>query len=338
MVPGILFILNYYTLPIMANKLDVLRGLYRSKTGSPGAFQGTQRLFKAARQVNNNIRYDDVIKFLKSEESHQLHFDDTQRKHRSISKRQWEVGQLGWIGLDTMYMAQGLGAPFPFLMIGVDLFSGKIFSSFLKKLDGKTGLNAAKRIFDQLEGYDLIGCCSDMGGEFSLIREYMREQKTKYYVAPAQSPNKISQCERAIRTIRTITGRILSSGETTSAMQAVKLAIASHNSTPSNEIGGLSPDQVVPEKQGEVLNVKLRQKLELESKMIDVPRLSVGQLVRIKEATSNFTKSNIPKYSKEVYKVEKVLPHSPTPGYVLRSTSTYAVLPGSFNYYQLQTI
>ena len=97
-------------------------------------------------------------------------------------------------------------------------------------------------------------------------------------------------------------------------------------------------DQVLLEKQGQVLNVKLRQKLELESKMIDVPRLRIGQLVRIKEETSKFAKSNIPKFSKEVYKVEKVLPHSPTPGYVLRSTSTYAVLPGSFNYYQLQSI
>ena len=192
-----------------------------------------------------------------------------------------------------------------------------------------------KRILGQIEDYTLIGCCSDLGGEFSHEREYMQDIDKKYYVAPVQSASKISPAERSVRTIRTIAGRILDSGETSSAMQAVKLAIASHNSSPSSKLGGLAPDDVTLAQQAQVLKIRLKKRLELQSQVIDAPQLSVGDLVRIREIGKLFTKSNIPRYSQQVYKIDKLLPHSPTPGYRLRSTSTYALLPGSFNYSQL---
>ncbi len=319
-------------------KTDVLRKLYYNKAGTPGAYQGVNRLFKAARKVNNDILYSDVLKFLQNEESYQLHYDDTNRKRhdplKSKSKRQWIVGELGWIGLDTMYMAQGLGSPFPYLMIGVDLFSSKIYATFLKKLDGTTGLAAVKRILAQVE--DIVGSCSDQGGEFSLVREHMRQEGNKYYVAPAQSPHKIAQAERAIRTIRTIAGRVLDSGETTSAMQAVKIAINSHNSSPTKRLGNLAPDDITKDKQGHVLSLRLKRRLELESKA-PTP-MAVGQLVRLRKTGTRFTKSNMPKYSRDVYKIDSLLPHSPTPGYRLRSVSTHSVLPGPFDYTQLLPI
>lgn len=109
---------------------ELLKSLYYNKEGAPGAWQGASKLFKAARKVRKDIRYDHVLNFISNVETHQRHFDDTQRTRRdplrSKAKRQWHVGQLGWIGLDTMFMAQGLGSPFPYLMIGVDLFSGKV--------------------------------------------------------------------------------------------------------------------------------------------------------------------------------------------------------------------
>ena len=214
----------------------------------------------------------------------------------------------------------------------------QIYATFLKKLDGMTGLAAVKRIIEQIEDYTLIGCCSDLGGEFSLVREYMQDIDKKYYVAPAQSASKISPAERSVRTIRTIAGRILDSGETSSAMQAVKLAITSHNSSPSSKRGGLAPDDVTPDNQGQVLKHKMKARFELESEAIGAPTFDKGQLVRIRELGSKFTKSNIPRYSKQVYQIDEVVPHSPTPGYRLRSTTTYALLPGSFNYSQLLKI
>lgn len=321
------------------DKTKILQNIYYNKDGAPGAFQGAQRLFKAARKVNSKILYSDVMKFLEREATYQRNFDDTQRKKhhplKSKSKRMWHVAQLGWIGLDCMYMAQGLGSPFPYLMIGVDLFSSKVYHTFLKKLDAKTGVAAVKRIISQIIGYELIGCCSDLGPEFALVRAHLREMEKRYYVAPAQSPNKISQAERTVKTIRVLAGRILGSDKVSSAMQAVKLAIESHNNTPSARLGWLSPNQVLPDQQGHVLNYKLKRKLELESKITDVKPLLVGQIVRIKLQTTRFAKSNMPKYSAELYKIDSIVPHSPSFGYRLRKLDTYALLPGSFNQTQL---
>ena len=52
---------------------EFLRSLYYNKEGAPGAYQGAVRLFKAARLVNKDIRYDQVLKFIRNEESHQRH-------------------------------------------------------------------------------------------------------------------------------------------------------------------------------------------------------------------------------------------------------------------------
>ena len=85
----------------------------------------------------------------------------------------------------------------------------QIYATFLKKLDGKTGLAAVKRILEQIEGYTLIGCCSDLGGEFSLVREYMQDINKKYYVAPAQSASKILLAEYLILVKHQVLCRLL---------------------------------------------------------------------------------------------------------------------------------
>ena len=141
-----------------------------------------------------------------------------------------------------------------------------------------------------------------------------------------------------MRVIRELAGRMITSGKTTSSMQALKSAIASHNATPTDNLGGLAPDEVVADQQGFVLNERLNRKLELESKVVDKPRMKVDQLVRLKEPKSRFSKSNLPSYTAELYKIDSVLEHSPTPGYKLRSERTHALLPGSFDYSQILVV
>ena len=84
----------------------------------------------------------------------------------------WDVPGLGYFGLDCMYLQKAFAGPFPFLMIMVDLFSTKIYYTFLKKLDKDKGLAAVKRLLSQPD-YEIKSCTSDKGGEFVLVREYM---------------------------------------------------------------------------------------------------------------------------------------------------------------------
>lgn len=317
-------------------KRQTLKDLYENVGGAAGAFMGVSRLHKTARKVDKSILYSDVRRFLAEHSVRQQHYTRSPRADplKSKSKRVWDVSSLGYFGIDCMYLQKALAGPFPFMMIMVDLFSTKLYATFLKKLDKNTGLVAVKRLFEQVD-YEIKGCCTDKGGEFALLHDYMTKLGKNYYVAPQRSLNKISQGERAVRLVRQLAGRMLTSGHTTSAMQALKSSIASHNATPTANLGDLSPNEVTEDKQGFVLNERLKRRLELESKVVDMSRFKVGQLVRLKEPKSRFSKSNSPTYSAELYKIDSVLEHSPTPGYRLRSERTYALLPGSVDYSQI---
>ena len=157
-----------------------LADLYYNKHGAAGAFMGIDGLYKTARRLDKTIKRADVTDFLNHQSIYQTHFDDTQTRHRdflkSAPKRVWHVSSLGFIGFDVLYLQQKLKGPFPFLMVGVDLFSTKIYASFLKTLDAKTGLAAIKRLLTQIE-YPVISIVSDRGGEMSMLRPYLHDLK-----------------------------------------------------------------------------------------------------------------------------------------------------------------
>lgn len=168
----------------------------------------------------------------------------------------------------------------------------------------------------------------------------MEEKKIKHVFCNPNSPWKTSYGERAIRTIRERTGRILAEQATNSPIQAVTMAVQSYNSTPNPELMNKAPNEVKPEDVGAILEFQLNKKRNKAESYPDTSKMfAVGDKVRLLLPKTVFTKSNEKRWSEQTYTVSEIKESSwPNVSYKLKSDQTNITLPGSFTFDQLQKI
>lgn len=126
----------------------------------------------------------------------------------------------------------------------------------------------------------------------------------------------------------------MSSGHVRDTDQAFKIAVDSMNKSPNDALpNNMSPDEVSDENVAEVLEFQIRKRDDVAAKVQGkFPRYSIGDYVRRRLTPSKFRKSNEPALSRDVYEIVGIKHSMPTPGYILRSLTTDATLPGSLDF------
>ncbi len=150
---------------------------------------------------------------------------------------------------------------------------------------------------------------------------------------PKHSLNKASVAERAVRTIRTRTARILKANRKLAPFTAVQRAVDAHNSEYNNVIG-MKPNDVSQEDSGRVLSriINRRRKEQAGFGGIRAPRFRVGQLVRRKLFNAKmFRKSNEPQWDNELYIISDIIFTEPLYSYKIRKQSSDKSLHDSYS-------
>lgn len=115
-------------------------------------------------------------------------------------------------------------------------------------------------------------------------------------------------------------------------MAAVKV----YNQTP-NSVTHIAPDNAFSnEAQEKIIDLLMSRDTAQEESAIK-PKFKIGQLVRLKDiARDHFTKSNIPLYQANKYRIEAIVKTAPLPSYKLTSADGSIHLPATVSQALLQ--
>jgi hypothetical protein len=172
-------------------------------------------------------------------------------------------------------------------------------------------------------------------GEFE---QMLNDRDIRHVYANTRAPHHTAYAERAIRTIRERTARILESGKIKNPLKAIRTAVDTYNSSANEILMGESPNNVSRDNVGRILEHQLTIRKNQTDKY---PRnissyFKIGDVVRTRLPKTRFTKSNEPKFSQEIFEIIDIKTSSwPLESFVLKSKSTGAVPPGSFTIDQI---
>ena len=205
-----------------------------------------------------------------------------------------------------------------------------------------TAENTAKAMEKIIKNFKftIISTYSDRGKEFigKPFRDMLDRYKIKQIFTSGNNPSKTALAESLIRSLRIILGRLVTSGEF--GWSAVKHSLDIYNNSPHRSIGNRTPNSVTKANAGKILKfvTDKREKFMDKPRMLAPPKFEVDDVVRILELNKQgaFDKINIPRWSKELYRVYKVLTTVPRPSYILSNPVNGAILPGSYPEKSLQ--
>ena len=281
-------------------KRQTLRELYYGEEG----FQSTANLYKDAKQINNNITYDDVKKWLSKQSIVQ-----TQKVNKSLFNSYVADHPLQQVGIDLAdyNKSKEHNDGYAYIFMGVCYFSKYIVAYPLKTKQGKDLTDALKNMIDdmnKLSKYQIETIVSDQEGGTNTPQfiRVLNENNIRHIITG--TPN--GMIERAIKTIKDlihtrILGLKLQHERWIDLLpKVVKLYNEKHiHSTINMEpIKALDPDNK--------LQVYLNIKKEAHFNK-SYPTLRENDLVRVAIKKKAISKGHHPKFSEQVYKVLGVM-------------------------------
>ena len=252
------------------------------------------------REGKHRITKASIAELLSGEEVFHSHLS----KHRPKHYAKIVVPEVGYqLEMDVAYM------PFPrknrakFLVLGIDSFSRKLAGRAVNSLKAPAVNRAVNAILDEL-GYDYKFIRTDRGMDFNnkLVKATFSKRKIKHF--NAFEPNKSSQLERSLRTIKQKVYKVLQRHGDHNWSKYIQDVLYSHNHTKTRVLYGLSPSEVTAE---EVPKLWFKMKNDtLQHMPLDTAfKFEIGDQVKLHLTRKPFQKEFNETVLPEVYTIEK---------------------------------
>lgn len=312
-------------------KKYVLDAYYNVRgSGSYGSLNALYQHVK--REGKYKISKAAIADLLSGEEVYHSHL----ARHRPKYYARITVPHEGYqIEFDVGYM------PFPrknrlkFLVLGVDSFSRKLSGRAVASLKAPAVNRAVNAILDEL-GYSYKFVRTDRGLDFNnrLVKDTFKKRNIVHF--RAFEPNKGAQIERALRTVKQKTYKILQRYGDHNWSKYIQDVIYSHNHTKTRTLYGLSPDEVTPEQVPKLWF--LMKNSDLQKQPLDKPfKFKVGDQVKIRVTRQPFRKEFNETVTEEVHTIEKQINRGNNHLYKVKH-SDGTVLEGVFREDQLEKV
>lgn len=216
---------------------------------------------------------------------------------------------------------------FKYLLTVIDLFSKYAYAIPLKSKSADVVINAFHKLFKTRKPAKLW---TDQGSEFinRNFKNFLEQNNIELY--HVYNEGKANVIERFNRTLGEMIQKHMTTNRTTQYVNVLQKLLDEYNNRYHTSIK-MTPFQATdPENRSKVLNNLYSKVQPLSSK----PTLNVGDRVRIQKYKNIFEKGYTPKWTKEIFVVDKVNPTNPVT-YKIKDSSEEPIL-GSFYAEELQ--
>ncbi|KAL3080092.1 hypothetical protein niasHT_034655 [Heterodera trifolii] len=297
---------------VVARSLTVeslLDPIYKDER-SPACFTSVEPLLREAKRRHPDARLTraEVTRYLAGQRVYTL--------HRQVRRRFRRLPTLA-SGLHTDWQAdladfQRLRAQnrgYAYLLVCIDTLSRQVYVQPVKSKRSDDMITALKRTFARC-GYTPWRLLTDKGREFtaSAVQRYLRDEAEVHHHCMETSPLwHAGMAERANRSIKERLYRYFTHRGTQCWTRVIQRIVSSLNASPNSSIFGMRPNEVCFDN-AESLRQRIADRAEAErdGRASQHPRFRPGDQVRIERARGAFRKGYLPRFTDEVFTVDRV--------------------------------
>ena len=262
---------------------------YNPKTG----FQSSAKLYKKLKIKYPEITHSKISDVINAQQTHQIH---TIAKLTTEHYNQTKALGFGEIQMDlldlSVYKSQNNG--YRYILMATDIYSRKLFTRPLKTKSARETLNATKLIEKEMEPIKIESIILDKGKEYnnSLFKTHFKDA-ILFFKEPDIFNSGLAIVDRYCRTFRDIFKRYITAHATTRYISILQKITDNINNT-ENSTTKHTPNDIW---NGIAVN---------EETQRDTIKLQQGDTVRIRQNPVEFTKKITPRYSNEVFIIERL--------------------------------
>ncbi|KAL3103713.1 hypothetical protein niasHT_013987 [Heterodera trifolii] len=297
---------------VVARSLTVeslLDPIYKDER-SPACFTSVEPLLRETKRRHPDacLTRAEVTRYLAGQRVYTL--------HRQVRRRFRRLPTLA-SGLHTDWQAdladfQRLRAQnrgYAYLLVCIDTLSRQVYVQPVKSKRSDDMITALKRIFARC-GYTPWRLLTDKGREFtaSAVQRYLRDEAAVRHHCMETSPLwHAGMAERANRSIKERLYRYFTHRGTQCWTRVIQRIVSSLNASPNSSIFGMRPNEVCFDN-AESLRQRIADRAEAErsGRASQHPRFRTGDQVRIERARGAFRKGYLPRFTDEVFTVDRV--------------------------------
>lgn len=292
---------NQYGVSNQQRKINnILVKIYKN-TRNPNFLCSIKTLFKEAKKIYPTIKESQVKEWLRKQLSYSLHAPRAIKINRSqyISSKKDEMWQADLIDLSNLKKENNA----KYLLTVIDILSKYASVEKLFNKKPQSIVSAFKKIFKFRKPKILI---TDGGREFDnkIFKTFLSNLNIKHYIA-RNTEVKCAVVERFNRTIKEKIFKYLTEFNTKKFIDKLDILVKNYNNT-INSRTKFTPSSINHSNENiAFLNLYTKRKLYTNS------QLKIGDTVRLLNIKSAMSKGYTPNWTKETFKISKVLNTSP---------------------------
>ena len=219
-----------------------------------------------------------------------------------------------------------------FILLIIDSFSKMIYAEPVKRKNATCMSETFVKILNQFDFFP-NSIITDQGLEFynSSVQKVFALYGINHYHLKTKTAWKTPMAERAIRTIKSRLERYMRFRKTKCWVDVLPQVIKNYNRTPHRMIG-MAPIKVTLQNSAQVYK-----KMFGDVNLRVIPKLSVGDNVRILKEKTFFEKGYTPNWSEEIYKISDVIQKAGVVWYKIKTLDNKTI-PSIRYYYQLNLV
>lgn len=305
---------------------EILDAIYFN-VGHPAGYSSVQKLYKAAKKVNQTIKLRDVKNYLIKQKVYTLHHPVQKKfqRRKTITSGLNKQFQMDLVILDK-YSRYNSGVKH--LLMVIDVFSRY---AFVKPLKTKTGKEVSIKLEEIFALRKPVAIQADDGGEFFNVHVKTLLDKHKIKLFSVSSDTKSALVERFNRTFKNRMFRYFTKHNTYRYIDILQDLVNAYNKS-KHRIIGMAPVSVTKENEKELWNKQYKNEFTKHAKF----KFEIGDKVRITKLQSIFAKSYLPLWSDEYFMIKYRFATKP-PTYKLIDLNG-EILIGSFYRQEIQKI
>jgi len=289
----------------------------------PASFGGVTALHRA---LKGRVKTKEIKKWLSNKESYSLH---------KQAQRKFQRNRILVRGIDAQFQSdlvdmQNLARynnGYKYILTCIDVFSKYAWAIPLKDKTGTNVVSALRTIFSERKPQVLQ---TDKGKEFTnkVVQNFLKRENVHFFTTE-NSTVKASIVERFHRTLKFKMWKYFTEMNTYKYIDVLDKLVKSYNHTWHSSIQ-TEPVQVNGEKEKQIWALLYKSNVKV------IPKLKVGDTVRISKLKMIFEKGYEHNWTREIFTVHEILPRNP-PVYRLKDLAG-EVIQGTFYEKELQKV
>ena len=245
-----------------------------------------------------------ITEFLRKDAVHSVHRRIVKRnfpRRRIITHYPFQIFQADLIEYSNSSFSYA-NKGFRFILIVIDSFSKMVYAQPIKRKSADYMADAIDKIFQEFD-YFPNSLITDRGLEFynSKVQAILQKYGINHYSLKTKTPWKTPMAERVIRTLKNRFEKYFHAKKTKNWIDILDQFVKNYNNTPHRSIG-MAPSKVTFQNSKQVYK-KMFGDVDLRV----VPRLSVGDRVRVLLEKKLFEKGYKQNWSDTIYLIQKVI-------------------------------